>query len=78
MPATDILATMSMGPALIGEEIDDYVDLTPGDMFHHIAVYLGTMSSVSVMDTRFQVCEVYHPMLKNCGDTFRNIPQQHR
>ena len=31
----------SMGPALIGEEIDDSVDLTPGDMFHHIVVYWG-------------------------------------
>ena len=28
MPAIDILATMSMGPALIGEEIDDFVDLS--------------------------------------------------
>ena len=42
MPAIDIiLATMSMGPALIGEEMDDSVDLTLGDMFHHIAVYWG-------------------------------------
>ena len=30
-----------MGLALIGEEIDDSVDLTLGDMFHHIAVYWG-------------------------------------
>ena len=30
---------MSMGPALIGEEMDDSVDLTPGHMFHHISVY---------------------------------------
>ena len=29
----------SMGPALIGQEIDDSVDFTPGDMFHHIVVY---------------------------------------
>ena len=36
-----IVATMSMGPALIDEEMDDYVDLTPVDMFHHIAVYWG-------------------------------------
>ena len=42
MPAIDIiLATMPMEPALIGEEMDDSVDLTPGDMFHHIAVYWG-------------------------------------
>ena len=42
MPPIDIsVATMSMGPALIGEEMDDYVDLTPGDMSHHIAVYWG-------------------------------------
>ena len=40
MPAIDIiLATMSMGPALIGEEMDDAADLTPGDMFHHIVVF---------------------------------------
>ena len=38
MPAIDILAMMSMGPALIGEEIYDSVDLIPGDMFNHIAV----------------------------------------
>ena len=25
----------------MGEEIDDSVDLTPGDMFHHIVVYWG-------------------------------------
>ena len=31
----------SMGPALIDEEIEDSVDLTPGDMFHHIVVYWG-------------------------------------
>ena len=31
----------SMGPASIGKEIDDSVDLTPGDMFHHIVVYWG-------------------------------------
>ena len=38
-----ILLTKSLrvaGP-LIGEEIDDSVDLTPGDMFHHIPVYWG-------------------------------------
>ena len=43
--AIDILETISinhlMGPALIAEEIDDSVDLTPGDMFHHIVVYWG-------------------------------------
>ena len=32
---------MSMGPALISEEMDDSVDLTPGHMFHHISVYCG-------------------------------------
>ena len=31
----------SMGPALIGEEIDDSVDLTPGDMFLHTVAYWG-------------------------------------
>ena len=49
----------SMGPALslIGEEIDDSVDLTPaqGHVPSHCRL-LGTMSSVSVMDTRFQIC----------------------
>ena len=28
----------SMWPALIGQEIDDSVDLTPGDMFHHMSL----------------------------------------
>ena len=66
----------SMGPALIGEEIDDSVDLTPGD----IVVYWGRCLSVSVMDTRFQVCvqEIRsiakaHPKLTNGGDRFRII-----
>ena len=36
-----ILAMMSMGPALIGEETDDSSDLTPMHMFHHIADYWG-------------------------------------
>ena len=30
----------SVGPALIDEEIDDSVDLTPGDKFHHIALFI--------------------------------------
>ena len=34
-------ANHSMWPALIGQEIYDSVDLTPGDMFHHIVVYWG-------------------------------------
>ena len=43
MPAIDIvLETMSVGP----EEIDDSVDLTPGGMFHHIAVYWGDVFSL--------------------------------
>ena len=46
----------SMGPALIDAEIDDSVDLTPGDNVPSHCRLLGTMSSVSVMDTRFQVC----------------------
>ena len=40
-----------VGPALIGEEIDD----SGGHVPSHCCL-LGTMSSVSVMDTRFQVC----------------------
>ena len=31
----------SMGRALIGGEIDDSVDLTPREMFHHIVIYWG-------------------------------------
>ncbi len=60
----------SMGPALIGEEIDDSVDLTPGDMFHHIVSFRDgyTLSSLCTRNT--QHC---HPTLKNGGDTFRII-----
>ena len=39
--SNDVNHSMPMGPALIGEEIDDSVDLTPGDMFHHIVIYWG-------------------------------------
>ena len=45
----------SMGPALINEEIDDSVDNSWGHVPSHCRL-LGTMSSVSVIDTRFQVC----------------------
>ena len=49
MPAIDIvLETMSVGP----EEIDDSVDLTPGGMFHHIAVYWGDVFSLRNVSTR--------------------------
>ncbi len=40
-----------VGPALIREEIDD----SGGNVPSHCCL-LWTMSSVSVMDTRFQVC----------------------
>ena len=39
--SNDVNHSLPMEPALIGEEIDDSVDLTPGDMFHHIVVYWG-------------------------------------
>ena len=44
----------SVGPALIGEEIDDSVDLTPGYMFHHIVVYWGRCIQFSNWISAFQ------------------------
>ena len=61
----------------IGQEIDDSVDLTPGDMFHLIVVYWDdvfsfrnryTLSSLSTRNT--QHC---HSMLKIDGDMFHII-----
>ncbi len=64
-----------MGTALIGEEIDYSVDLTPGDI---TLSFIGdnvfsfrnryTLSSLSTRNT--QHC---HPTLKIGGDTFRII-----
>ena len=66
-----------MGPALIGQEIDDSVDFTPGtcsitlsfigdDVFSFRNRY--TLSSLSTRNT--QHC---HPTLKIGGDTFHLI-----
>ena len=65
----------SVAPALIGQEIYDPVDVTPGGMFHHIVVYWGrcfrngyTLSSLCTRNT--QHC---HPTLRIGGNTFRII-----
>ena len=56
-----------MGPALIREEIDDSVVLTPGDMFHHIVSFRDgyTLSSLCTRNT--QHC---HPTLKMAAISF--------
>ena len=80
MPAIDIIvATMSMGPALIGDEMDDYVDLTLGTCSITLP-FIGdndfsfrhgyTLSSLCSLEIR---SIDYHPTLKNGCDTLRII-----